>query len=279
MKDRRSQPLTWSRCEAKYFITESQAVEVRRCCLDHLPPDVHTPFGSSSQYLISSTYLDSASYLLLRQTLARQVRRWKLRVRTYGARDDPSAQSRAFLEVKRKVNGIVYKDRAPVSGGMARSLLAKAPVSVDIRDEYEPAAQASINRFVELRDRIDAAPTVGISYLREAYEGSSLNRVRITLDRNLEYGLPAASPGDPPAFWRPARLRPVILEVKFTNSFPFWVADMLRRLEVIRRGVCKYMICAEAACLACFGISRAGDTFRMFNQQTELIPVFRTPTD
>ncbi|MCH7719863.1 MAG: methyltransferase [Planctomycetes bacterium] len=39
----------------------------------------------------------------------------------------------------------------------------------------------------------------------------------------------------------------VVLELKFTNSYPFWVANMLGRVEVIRRGVCKYVICARAA--------------------------------
>ena len=39
----------------------------------------------------------------------------------------------------------------------------------------------------------------------------------------------------------------VVLEIKFTNTYPFWVSQMIHRIAVLRRGVCKYVTCFRAA--------------------------------
>jgi hypothetical protein len=39
----------------------------------------------------------------------------------------------------------------------------------------------------------------------------------------------------------------VILEIKFTNTFPFWIRDIIHRSELARRGVCKFLMCSQAA--------------------------------
>ncbi|MCK4660098.1 MAG: polyphosphate polymerase domain-containing protein [Phycisphaerae bacterium] len=241
------QSLRWQRYEAKYLITESQAAEIRRHCLGHLPPDPYSLHQPGYEYPILSTYLDSPSRTLLQATLSRQVKRYKLRVRTYREFREVPDDLPAFFEIKRKIHGIVHKTRARVESELAGSLLWSRGSLLDGEEEIDAPTLANMNEFLHLRERIGADPVVGVFYTREAYEGDSADRIRVTIDRDLHYGLLAPPGNGKREMWWPASSGVVILEVKFTNTYPFWVADMLRRVEVLRRGVCKYVICSRAA--------------------------------
>ena len=237
---------TRQRHEAKYIITEAQAAEIRRYCMGHLPPDPHSACWPDHQYPILSVYLDSPARELLRNTLDRRVNRYKLRVRTYRRYNAPSDGLAQFLEIKRKSHGVVHKRRARVTPALAEELLSREHLGFDGRGEYDALTRMNMDEFLRLCSRIDAGPVIGVSYLREAYEGYSAERIRITLDRGLHYGFPAPPGSRLRESWWPTDTGGVILEVKFTNTYPFWVADMLRRVEVLRRGVCKYVICTQA---------------------------------
>ena len=247
MPDGRNRSLKWQRHEAKYLVSEARAAEVRRWCLDHLPHDPHSSGQAGHAYPILSTYLDSASRTLLQHTLQKQMNRYKLRVRTYRRCDEEPAGLPAYSEIKRKTNGIVHKTRARLEPSAAESLLWARHALLHGKTMPDVATPINVNEFQQLRGRIRAAPVIGVFYMREAYEGISAERIRITLDRNLHYGLHAPRGKGQRDMWWPADPGGVILEIKFTNTYPFWVADMLRRLEVVRRGVCKYVICSRAA--------------------------------
>ncbi len=240
----------WQRYEAKYLVTENQAAAIRQYCLGHLPRDPHSLKQPGHRYPIQSVYLDSRNGDLLRHTLDRHSHRFKLRVRTYRHRNagcDVPSDAPAFCEVKRKTYGVVEKVRAPVPFHMATSLLWPEAARDAGAEAGDVRDRPDLNEFQVLRTRIQARPCVGIFYMREAFEGKSLERVRVTLDRDLHYGQLNHSGAAPQSTWRPVNVRDVILEVKFTNTYPFWVADMLRRVEVQRRGVCKYVLCSQAA--------------------------------
>jgi len=175
------------------------------------------------------------------------MNRYKLRVRTYRDFHEPSDGLLAFFEIKRKINGVVHKTRARVGPEVANSLLWREHALFAGQGKYAHATQMNVNEFLQLRGRIGARPVVGVFYMREAYEGVSAERTRITLDRRLHYGILAPPGNGQNEMWWPADAGGVILEIKFTNTYPFWVADMLRRVEILRRGVCKYVICSRAA--------------------------------
>ena len=247
MQDNRSQSVKWQRYEAKYLISKRQAAEVRRYCLDHLPPDPHSSCAPSRQYPILSVYLDSPARALLRHTLDKHPNRYKLRVRRYCEYTQRQDDLLAFLEIKHRINGIMQKTRARVRPEVADSLLWNKTAAFDGRGSPDRATHTNMSEFLHLRRKVGARPVVGIYYTREAYEAASAERVRITLDRKLHCGILAPSGNARCDMWWPADPGGVILEVKFTNTYPFWVANLLHRLEVQRRGVCKYVICSRAA--------------------------------
>jgi hypothetical protein len=85
-----------------------------------------------------------------------------------------------------------------------------------------------------------------VFYLREAFEEIGINRVRITFDRSLHYGL--FSQDDPRReMWWPVNMGGVILEIKFTDTYPSWLSDLVHRSDLQRRGICKYAMCSQGA--------------------------------
>jgi hypothetical protein len=254
MVEDHSRSLKWQRYEVKYLISERRAAEVSRYCLDYLPPDRHSAGRPNNEYPVLSVYLDSPSRELLQYTLNKQMERFKLRARTYREYNKPANGLPAFFEIKRRADGVVQKTRARVERAVADSLLWEGCAPSDEWGDCDTATRMNLNEFLGLRSRIGARPILGTYYVREAYEGISAERIRITLDRNLHYGLLSPPGSRQQDMWWQVDAGGVVLEIKFNNAYPFWVADMLRRLEIVRRGVCKYVICSRAA-----GVSMARD--------------------
>ena len=80
-----------------------------------------------------------------------------------------------------------------------------------------------------------------ISYEREAWVHPQTNSVRVTLDRNVR-GEPRhealfASRMERPVF--PFRNQ-IVLELKFTDRFPDWFADVVRHFDLVQIGAPKY---------------------------------------
>lgn len=242
-----TQSIAASRYEVKYFIDEVRAAWIQSFCRSNLPPDPHSAERANGQYPIYTIYLDSLNQHCLRGTLERREDRVKLRVRTYSGFDDSQAELPAYFEIKRKKKGVVYKTRAATPRKLADQLLWNGDGAHDATDMVSGKSGERLNQFLELRARIGAKPTVGVFYTREAYESTTADRVRISLDRNLHYGLLDHKGTWTRAMWWPVKLNWVILEIKFTTSYPFWIEELVRQGEITRRGICKFVMCSRAA--------------------------------
>lgn len=237
----------WQRYELKYLVNETTAEELRRFCRDLLPPDGHGGTSIGASYPVASIYLDSPGGDLLRQTVNRSENRFKLRVRTYHDPGEAATSPHAYLEIKRKVRGVVHKTRAAVGSDFARQALCG---DGDVRETLADLDQQSEGEAIEFLDlcrQIGARPAVGVFYNREAYEDDGVSGVRITMDRNLRAGVLPSWDAPEAELWWPVEMPGVIFEVKFTNTCPFWVTEMLHRMELMRRGICKYALCCRTA--------------------------------
>lgn len=230
--------LQTQRFELKFQISESTAVAVRQFVRPYLAPDESAPDPTFPSYPVHSLYLDSGDLHTYRATINGDRDRYKLRVRYY----DDAPDSPVFFEIKRRVDRCIHKQRARVRRDRVASLLTGTWPST--RDLVRPMARdfASLRRFCDLLHLLEATPRARVSYDREAWTSEGHNSVRVTMDRAVLCE-PELAPRLVTTFSRPARPfgDSVILEIKFTDRFPDWLAVMVRTLNLVQGGAAKYV--------------------------------------
>ncbi|MHC4694948.1 MAG: VTC domain-containing protein, partial [Planctomycetota bacterium] len=169
------------RHEIKYRISESKAAAIEQFIRPYLQLDRYSKLRRDRSYPIVSLYLDAENMLLCKQTLRGHKNRFKLRIRSYT--DEPGYPR--FFEIKRRMNTIIIKNRARVRDQDVVPLLAGSTLPPQ---EYS-TDEKTLNQFQLYMKSINAKPKVLIRYLRQAYEDTSHNRVRVTFDRELCYNV------------------------------------------------------------------------------------------
>jgi hypothetical protein len=236
------EPTFARRYECKYLIEPLLTNEVRDFLKPFVQPDAFAARRPDHRYPVGSLYLDSPDLLLFRQTQAGEKDRFKLRVRTYS--DDPDQA--AYFEVKRKINSVVHKCRARLTREQARAVLSgpSAPVLTDLPDRR----QRDLDDFLVRVARIDARPVVRVKYLREAYQATGREPVRVTIDTDLEHAVTLGSDlAHGSGAWIRTPLDGTILEIKFTERYPGWLEDLVRSFGLRQRPVPKYILSLEHA--------------------------------
>ncbi len=230
------EPTFFSRYECKYLVDPIVIPEMRRFLNPFVEPDNFAALRKGYRYPICSLYLDSSDLALYQQTVAGEKDRFKLRVRTYS--DDPSKP--AYFEVKRKVNNIVHKRRAGLSRAQARAELERAPVDLT----GMPATKRSdVEYFRHHLMLTEARPVVRVKYMREAYQATGNEPVRITIDTDLQHAVSfSGSLSHREGRWTSTPLNGVIVEIKFTERYPWWVQDFIRNFSLTQRAVPKYVL-------------------------------------
>lgn len=182
---------TFQRKEVKYLLSAQQLAHVRSMIQDHLSP---TEF--SDQH-ITSIYLDTPDRSLISRSLEKPLYKEKLRLRTY---DDPVGSECAFIELKKKFMGVVYKRRAPLSLNAGYAFLKgaswnEASCAFPFLDENGAPIEPS-DESRQIAAEIEACrvrhgqlvPSMGIRCRREAYTSvGDTTPVRITFDHEVSY--------------------------------------------------------------------------------------------
>jgi hypothetical protein len=79
--------------------------------------------------------------------------------------------------------------------------------------------------------------------MRQAFEGTSENKVRVTFDRQLAYCVtnkPEVRLGGRGWQRNPFTVGGVILEIKFTNNYPVWLSQMAKYFNLEMRSISKF---------------------------------------
>ncbi|HIF41342.1 MAG TPA: polyphosphate polymerase domain-containing protein [Planctomycetes bacterium] len=232
-----------SRYELKYWLHPSQLRAIREAIGPFVQPDQFARLGHGNSYPISSLYLDTRAHDLYRTTVEGHKDRFKLRIRSYS--DEPGTP--VYLEIKRRANQVVRKVRARVSRAGAQALLRGGRMDMEDADE-------GVAEFISEMRRLDAGSVIRVRYEREAYESVGRDPVRITLDSEVMFK--ATHDGDLSlggTGWSTTPTEGVILEVKFTDNCPHWIAAMVGQMNLENLSIPKYVLSLSRSIAAAGG--------------------------
>ncbi len=243
-----------SRHEAKYIVPIAMMPAIRAYIQPFVVPDKNG-IGEHPEYWVRTLQLDAPDLSLHYAKERETLNRFKLRIRTYGK----ECKAPVFLEIKRKLGGIIVKSRATVSNADYHpDLLLNCNKALTFKDERE---QMNFLNFTRLQNEIGARPKVMLQYLRESYMGRQENYARITFDTQVAYqpvrGYDFAQVQN--RRWRKidtqmglnTRFPGFILEIKTETEMPFWMRNLVQNFDLTRIGFCKYSTAIRMELLHC----------------------------
>ena len=188
---------------------------------------------SADGYSIISVYFDDLYDTHLQDTIDGNSQREKYRIRIYN-----NSFNTIKLEVKFKQYNRILKKSKSISQSDMRALLSGTPIDCDNSLE-DPATLFNI----AMKER-GLQPKVIVAYERKAYIFPSGN-VRITFDRNIRSSNSIDNFGNPNLAYDVPDERNAILEVKYDEFLPGFIAQLLELGNMQQISYSKYRICRE----------------------------------
>ncbi|MGN0483414.1 MAG: polyphosphate polymerase domain-containing protein [Lachnospiraceae bacterium] len=226
-----SEQLIFKRYEIKYKITKKQFARIKEAMKEHMIPDEH---GKST---ICSLYFDTPDHLLVRRSIQSPPYKEKLRLRSYGVATD---DSQVFIEIKKKYDSIVYKRRVGMTYNEAYDYLYNDKQIMDTQITREIDYLRSLYTGI--------APSILLTYDREAYYDKDDHEFRMTFDdhilyrtEHLEldkgiYGTPVLDDNY------------VLMEVKVAEAMPLWLVKVLSKNNIYKTSFSKFGTAYKMIC-------------------------------
>ena len=218
---------TFQRREVKFMLTKEQFEGLMPIVHQHMNPDAYCVGGK--EYGIYNIYYDTPDNFLIRTSLAKPYYKEKLRLRSYYS---PAAQDASvFLEVKKKIGGIVTKRRVTLTLAESDAYLLQHKKPVDLTKYLQKQIFSELDVFL---DSYPIAPKQYISYQRSAFFGKDDPDFRLTFDRNIterRYDLSLALPSYGAQIIAPNQR---LMEVKIAGAMPLWLSEKLAELKIYK---------------------------------------------
>jgi hypothetical protein len=222
----------FNRYEVKYLIDDATFEKVQNILCDYMELDEYNK-KTNSFYTISNIYYDTFDNQLIRHSLSKPKYKEKLRLRAYGV---PSPEDEVYLEIKKKVLGLVNKRRTKLKLTEAYKF-AETGRKPDYKDYMNKQV---LNEIEYIFRRYVLMPKLYLAYDRKAYFGINNRDLRITFDTNIrsrrtdlrlelgDYGERLLDDG----IW--------LMEVKAEKSIPIWLSKMLSEFKIFKTSFSKY---------------------------------------
>lgn len=215
----------FERKEIKYIITKRQHDELLEELLaGYMQPD---RYGLTR---ICNIYFDTPNSRLIRESLEKPVYKEKLRLRTYGEPDDDSL---AFVELKKKYMGVVYKRREIIPYREAMDFLVKREKPANMTHILE-----EIDWVLDFYEGL--APSMVLCYDRQAYFGTEDPELRMTFDTRIDFRIKDLDLTHGSAGRRIMDENSYVLELKITDAMPLWLSEIFDRLKIFPGSFSKY---------------------------------------
>lgn len=223
---------TFKRYENKYLMTKYQYEQLAKEINKYMNPDGFCKDGA--KYTIFNIYYDTDDNRLIEQSLSKPYYKEKLRLRSYEI--PKSENEEVFMEIKKKIGGIVTKRRATMTLKEANDFVLRG---------IKPETDSYINRQVVeeiafFLKKYKVTPKVFISYERNAYFGKEDKDFRLTFDSNIktrreELDLKKGTFGQ-----NLMEEKTYLMEVKISGAIPLWLAHKMSELEIRKTRFSKY---------------------------------------
>ena len=256
-KQQRETPLHFRRIELKYVLPTRHVRRFIERIWPYMQPDPYLVSEGTgrTRYPVLSLYFDSMDLHSLYEKDAGMLSRRKLRLRTYAS--EFSETTASFLEIKRRHDFVVSKDRLSLSVGHLSKkhpmphLLGHILQRVEAKEEVTAEAQL-------LRGWYNLQPTALGRYERIPFVGKHDRTFRITFDGDLQ------------GAWRPPLLfggQPLrscmngycVMELKCNHAIPQWFHDVIQEFALSRTAYSKYAMVVSVLRPTVFGVEQPMD--------------------
>lgn len=212
------------RVEKKYLLTSMQyALVMRQLMACGMKPDDY------GKHTISNIYYDAEDYALIRASLEKPIYKEKLRLRAYGV---PTMEGKAFVEIKKKFKGVVYKRRVALPLRQCIEGLEQGSM---------PLKAGQIGREIDaMNARYDLSPKVMLCYDREAMYHRSTPELRITFDEDIRFREDELDLTQGSSGWLILPRGRRLMEVKLPGVMPIWLARLFEENGVRETSFSKY---------------------------------------
>ena len=223
---------SFKRYEKKYILTKDQYEKLVLEISKYMVPDKFCRDGKN--YSIYNVYYDTKDNQVIRHSIDKPYYKEKLRLRSYFV--PKSKEDKVFLELKKKINGIVSKRRVVMSLGEVEKFL-KFREKPKTSDYVNNQVLKEIEYYLK-NNKVE--PKIYISYSRKAFFAIDDKDFRVTFDSklltrrdnlNLESGPFGTNLLDPNTY---------LMEVKILGAMPLWFTEVLSKLKIYNTHFSKY---------------------------------------
>lgn len=221
----------FNRYEHKYMLDKDTFIKVLKVMDKHMITDSHNK--NHKPYTIANIYFDTLDDYLIRTSLSKPDYKEKLRLRAYGI---PNLDSKVYLEIKKKYNGLVNKRRTTLELSEAYDFINTGSI-LNVKEYMNPQVVREIEYFLSI---YKLYPKLYLAYDRIAYFEKDNKDLRISFDMNIRsrrYDL-RLEDGDYGELLLNDNV--YMMEIKTSLAKPLWLTDMLSSLDVKRKSFSKY---------------------------------------
>ena len=223
---------TFKRYEIKYFVNPEQYQIIQRELENRMILDSFCK--NTGSYMIYNLYFDTGNDDIIRCSLDKPFYKEKLRMRSYTM--PTCGDDTVFLELKKKIGGIVAKRRAIMTFAQATKFIETGIVPE--MDAYQD--RQVLTEIADFLNRYPSKPKVFIRYERTAFFDKDNPELRVSFDKNIltrrnDVNLTSGDCG--------VDLMPrgrILMEVKCAGYIPLWLCQMLSEMKIYKTNFSKY---------------------------------------
>lgn len=223
---------TFKRYEKKYLLSPANFNNLMDRLTHYMKPDKFCREGR--HYTIYNIYYDTENHDIIRHSLSKPYYKEKLRLRSYTVPENPN--DTVFLELKKKIGGVVSKRRAEMTRAEACDFIEKgiAPEKSGYLNEQV------IKEIAQFLKRYDIMPKVFISYERMAFFGKDNKDFRVTFDSNIKTRRSNLFLEE--GAWGKNLISEdqYLMEIKIPGAIPLWLSETLSENQIYSSSFSKY---------------------------------------